>query len=116
MNNVSNILAEIKVNVMDYCDWICWLWYQKNIEGVENMNLIQLTDYVKFYNSDDEDAEMTTLEWVDVDSIYAGAIKGIDVMNESSFISASCDETEERLIVRLKDKMNKAYAFYLEIA
>ena len=116
MNRVSNILAEIKVNAMDHCDWICWLWYQKNIECVENMNLIQLSDYVKFYNSDDEDAEMTTLEWVDVDSIYAGAIKGINVMNESSFISASCDATAERLIVRLKDKFNKAHAYILEIA
>ena len=73
---------------------------------------MKLTDYIKFY-TDDEDIN---IQWVDSEAIYAGAL-GVDIFDEDCFVSASCDESEERMILRLKDKItNKVLAYILEIA
>jgi len=106
---VNKILAELRAKVMDYTDVLCALLDWKN---EDNLNLMKVTDYVKFYTEDKD----IHIQWTDVQEIYNG-ILGVDIMNEDCFISASCDDSESRMILRLKDKItNKVSAFILEIA
>lgn len=107
---ISKILEELRVKVMDYCDVLCTLLAWKD---EDNLSLIKLTDYIKFYT---EDKDMD-IQWIDSEAIYAGAINGINIMDEECFISASCDNSEQSMILRLKNKItNKAQAYILEIA
>lgn len=105
---VSTILAGLRAKAMDYTDFICALFAWKD---EDNLNLMSVSDYVKFYTEDRD----INIQWTDCEEIYKGCL-GVDVMDEKSFVSASCDELEERMIVRLKNKENKVSAIILELA
>lgn len=106
---INKILAELRSKVMDYVDVLCALLEWKD---EDNLNLIKLTDYIKFYTK----YEDMDVQWVDSEAIYSGAL-GVDIMDESCFVSASCDDSESRMILRLKDTItNKVQAFVLEIS
>jgi len=107
---VNGILAELRAKVMDYVDVLCALLAWKD---EDNLNLMRLSSYIKFY-TEDKDID---IKWTDSEAIYAGGINGIDIMDEECFVSASCDNAEQRMILRLKDKLtNKVQAYILEIA
>lgn len=106
---INSILVELRAKIMDYVDVLCALLQWKD---EENLNLIKLTDYIKFYTQDKD----MDIRWTDSEEIYAGAL-GVDIMDEDCFVSASCDDSEERMILRLKNKItNKVSAYILEIA
>lgn len=106
---VSTILAGLRTKVMDYTDFICCILAWKD---EENLNLMSVSDYIKFY-TEDRDIDV---KWTDSNEIYKGCL-GVDIMDEECFVSASCDNAEQRMILRLKDKItNKVSAFILEIA
>lgn len=105
---INKILAGLRAKVMDYCDVLCALLDWK---AYDNLNLIKLTDYIKFYTKDED----MDIKWTDSEEIYKGCL-GVDIMDEDCFVSASCDEMEQSILLRLKDKFNKVHAYILEIA
>lgn len=111
---VSTILAGLRVNEMDYTDLLCWL-SANGSEGWDlELLLMKLSDYVRFYMNDEE--EDMHLQVVDSESVFNGAIDGIEI-EEENFISATINDTENEMILRLKDcNSNKVKAYVLAVA
>lgn len=110
---VNGIIAGLKVRTMDFCDWICWL-FDKGTEGWEcDLLQIELLDYVKFYQSENEEDMKMTI--TNTETICTNGINGIDVYEESNFVGASLSENENDLLLKVKDNNGKLRAFVISV-
>lgn len=111
---VNAIMAGLKTKAMDFVDMICWL-YEYGSEGWDcDLLQIRLVDYVRFYQShDEEDMKMTI---TNTETICTSGINGIDIYNEENFIGASLNENENDLLLKVKDDNGKVQAFVIAVS
>lgn len=111
---INSIMAGLKVKAMDFTDMICWL-YEKGSEGWDcDLMEIKLMDYIRFHqNMDSEDMKMTI---TDTETLCKNGVgEGIDIYNEENFVGASLNESENDLLLKVKDANGKVQAFVLAV-
>lgn len=113
MKKVNNILAGLRSMEMDFTDLLCWLSANGSDGWDFDLLLMKLTDYVSFYQNDDE--EDMHLQVVNSESVYNGAIDGIE-LEEENFVSATINDRNNEMILRLKNNQNKINAYVLAVA
>lgn len=114
MKKVNEILAGLREKTMDYTDLLCWLYEYGADNWGFDLLLIKLQEYVSFYKSNDDEEDMK-LQVVTSESIYDGAIEGIEI-EEENFVSATINNRENEMILRLRNKENKIGAYVLVVA
>lgn len=115
MKKVNEILAGLRTKTMDYCDLLCFLCENGSDGWDWDLLLIKLSDYVRFYQSSNDEEDMK-MQVVDTERIYNNGIDGIDVYNEENFVSATINDRENEMILRLRNNQNKISAYVLAIA
>lgn len=110
---VSEIMVGLKAKAMDFTDMICWL-YEKGSEGWDcDLMEISLMDYIRFHqNMDSEDMKMTI---TDTETLCKNGIQGIDIYEEKNFVGASLNESENDLLLKVKDANGKVQAFIIAV-
>lgn len=112
MKKVNEILAGLRTKTMDYTDLLCWLTENGSDGWDFDLLLMKLSDYVRFYQSSNYEEDMK-MQVVGTERIYND---GIDVYNEENFVSASINDRENEMILRLRNNENKISAYVLVIA